>query len=196
MPGGYGDFEYDFPDGTPIYVAGYAAPVGATTAAAVGYISAQQDIILGGGAISLYQVESDGNVWGASQSAGGSAFGSWQQLSSSGGFVGEPSVVQGSDGLIGLYARTSSGSVMGTAQGSVGGAFGSWIEIGGSVDLTSDPTVLKTQSDEFAMYGVGTDGNVYGTSQTSAAGPWTRGSSCRPLAVSRAPRQRSRVRTA
>jgi hypothetical protein len=111
MPAGIGDFEYSFPDGTPVDLEGHAAPVGATTAAAVGYISAQQDIILGGGAVSLYQVRSDGNVWGASQSAGGSTFGSEQQLSGSGGFVGEPSVVQGSDGLIGLYARTSFGTV-------------------------------------------------------------------------------------
>jgi len=130
--------------------------------------SAPSSTVASNGAIAFYAIRSDGNVWGQSQSAAGGAFGGWQQLTSGGGFVGKPAVVQASSGAISVYARGANGSVWQGAQAQAGGAF-TWTSLGGTT-VNSDPSAVVLPNGAQAVYITGTDGNVWGQGQSEAGG--------------------------
>jgi hypothetical protein len=128
---------------------------------------------LSGGAVALYQVASDGNVWDASQGTPGGPFSPWAQLSTGGAFTGSPTAVQAPSGQIDIFARTTTGQVQGATQPTAGAPATSFTVTGtGNPGLAADPAVIDLASGELAMYGTGTDGNIWGTDQTSN-GSWT-----------------------
>jgi len=126
-------------------------------------------IVLSSGAIAMYRVGSDGNVWGASQAVMGGSFGAWQQLSWEGDYVGRPAVIQVSNGAIALYARTRGGTIRGASQSVAGGAFSGWGQVGGG-GVASDPAVKLLANGTIAIYVTSTLGNVSGTSQSTVGG--------------------------
>ena len=129
-------------------------------------------IVLSSGAIAMYRVGSDGNVWGTSQAVAGGSFSDWQQLSWEGDYVGRPAVIQVSSGAIALYARTRGGLVRGAGQSVAGGAFSGWGQIGGG-GVASDPRAVVAADGCIAIYVDATDGYVAGASQSTPGGPFS-----------------------
>ncbi|HET9170043.1 MAG TPA: hypothetical protein VFN97_11420 [Actinospica sp.] len=129
-------------------------------------------IALSDGRIALYDIRSDGNVYGDIQTGPNQGFAGWQQLSTTGDRVGQVSALQEADGQIALYTRTTSGTVEGLIQdSSTGAAIGTWTgPIGNTGGVASDPAALLLNDGRICIYvTTATDatGNVSGTCQTS-----------------------------
>ena len=120
--------------------------------------------LMQGSTMSVYQI-SGGNLYGKGQTAPGSLFGDWQQLSSGGNLVGRPSVVQFTDGTISVYARGTDGNVWAAGNTAAGGPFGDWGVV--ATGVAGDPEVRLMQNNTLALYAVHPDGNVYGLGQPS-----------------------------
>jgi hypothetical protein len=126
--------------------------------------------VLSDGRIALYDVRSDGNVWGKSQASAGSAFGSWQQLSTGGGYAGKVAVLRDSDDRITLYVRRN-GTVWGASQSTAGGSLHNWVQIGtNGAGITGDPTAVYGVGGLIAIYVTSSAGDVAGVDQVSAGG--------------------------
>ncbi|WP_037606852.1 CHAP domain-containing protein [Streptacidiphilus rugosus] len=125
------------------------------------------------GTIAVYNVGTDGNVYGTNQNTVGGPFNSWAQLSSGIQFTGKVAAIQDSSGAISLYARSADGFVWGTTQFSAGGAFGNWNIVGGNGGVASDPAVLLTRNGTVAIYVTNGVGDVSGTSQATVGGTFS-----------------------
>lgn len=128
--------------------------------------------------ISLYAIKSDGNLYGASQSAAGGGLSSWALLGGSyGALTGRPAVLRLASGLIAIYARTTQGTVVGINQTVVGGSFTSWTAIGTAGNgIVGDPAAVQFPNGVIGVYATTNAGTVSGVAQTIASGPfgsWT-----------------------
>ncbi len=123
---------------------------------------------------------------GAGAAAG--IFGPWQRLSSSGNFMGSPSVLQFEDGNTAVYASNTNGDILANGTTTPGGGFGKWQPFGNG--MASGPEVKMFRDGKMYIYAVHHDGNIYGRSQKTVGGHfgnWQRLSSSAPTRSSISP---------
>lgn len=122
------------------------------------------------GRIAIYATTSSGNVSGVTQTQAGGGFGSWQQLTSGGGYMGKPAAVVDSQQRVALYVRRN-GMVYGASQSQANGSFGTWAARGvDGAGVASDPVAVYGVGGRIAIYVTSTAGNVAGVNQVAAGG--------------------------
>jgi hypothetical protein len=141
-------------------------------------------VILGvRGAIAMYTVGGDGNVWGTGQSRAGSTFSTWRAFSSGGGFTGRPAAVFTDSQLLVLYARNGS-ALQGSGQSRPGGPLSAFRPIGvGTPSATGDPTAFQANDGTLSLVVGGAPGLESGVADSSQPAPGTGFGSWRPIST-------------
>lgn len=139
-------------------------------AAAVSHIGYNQD-----GAMTLYMVGTDGNLWNNFQPSPSGSWSGWtdQHKPNVTGPLGQVTVGENANGTEELFVSASDGGIWLLPQASINAGFGSWVQLGNpvGVNLTS-PAIGYNQTGQMTLYAIGSDGSLEDNYQPSPNSGW------------------------
>jgi hypothetical protein len=128
-------------------------------------------VVTGDGAIAVYAVGSNGQLYGYEQRKPGGLFVGPTRLTSNGGLTGTPVALPGPDGTVLVYALSRSGSVRARWQSVAYGPFNRGATLGGH--MTGDLAGLVSDG-AVSLYATGRSGSQYADNAGPAPGSFGR----------------------